>query len=739
MNLTKRQSDACHALLEALALDKSSGLSWMEELEAEFVDYDIQGQDDLVLDEPLDDPDEDVEEDIRSLFCDDVPFHSNVDPDEKIAENRIQACLLELLISLYTHLPTGREDKFWSPILRFVVIFSLKKDGKWLNANQITQIFAALLFCGRLVMMVLMYRKVQSDPGVRYSAYVDFLSSLHVSHSSKNLRAYSSVERFLDDDHEGPIPTLYILMRPLNKFVSAEDGALQFTALNFNGDNIILSGQVLYLHNIRNFVELLITEIKDHIKRELLFNLDIVNIDWSPGIIHEEPRNTRISYSVFDDTNNPFHLRRNTVLEVILTDPRIRGRFHYVDQHNRIVWKAGPCFAYMDIAHKVEMKLFSATQTTVGEPGRGTEVASHLIRNVSGGTLRNIFVTFQHFVMMGTFNKNSSITERDETMIRASLPEVGRLWILYITFIRPILVIWQQYFNGPKAAARAKHCLFSGPHCAVTSSELSRSLSSHTERLLGIKISIGLWRHIVTWFMNHNCSRFQESLSLSGRSILAIQMGHSNKAHALYAADSRLPSGMDFHIFFQTMFASAFWHDLLGFTPTLLNSMKLHGPRIPQQAEAHVVAPRNATLPTAKDIAAEVMGIILPEMQRMHTQTRANDLASFLDVIGFDLQTSLSQPPAPPPTQVVHPSRIAALRRFLHDVGASFKHPQQGLAVELMANGNSSLLLVAPTGMTSISSTSLYSQVSKAQERHFLFCSASQSSTLARPQSWYYR
>jgi hypothetical protein len=60
----------------------------------------------------------------------------------------------------------------------------------------------------------------------------------------------------------------------------------------------------------------------------------------------------------------------------------------------------------------------------------------------------------------------------------------------------------QRYFGDMKAAVRSTTHLFFSPHQAVLSSELSRSLSYHTHQLLGIKISIPLWHHIVTWFLN---------------------------------------------------------------------------------------------------------------------------------------------------------------------------------------------------------------------------------------------
>lgn len=84
-------------------------------------------------------------------------------------ENAVQRCILDLLISLFTHLPAGADDKFYSPILRFLVLFSIKKHGQWLSGRRITQLFASLLFCGREIMMALMHREVIQSSSLRYS------------------------------------------------------------------------------------------------------------------------------------------------------------------------------------------------------------------------------------------------------------------------------------------------------------------------------------------------------------------------------------------------------------------------------------------------------------------------------------------------------------------------------------------------------------------------------------------
>jgi hypothetical protein len=239
-------------------------------------------------------------------------------------------------------------------------------------------------------------------------------------------RAYKKIISFIDDAYEGP----------------------HFTALDLSGNNIIFAGHVLYLRDIRYFVETLITEIKEHLCAQLFFGLDVADINWSPGVVHEEPRRISISYSCFRDPHNIFVTHKDHLLQAILMHPLLRGHFHYIDPQGRFVWKAGACFAYMYSCHEVEMMLFSGTQTSVGEPARGTEIASHLVGNVSGGTIRNVLVMFQYFCMMGTFNKTSYMIERDMTMMQVPHPEIGRLWILYLTFVHPLLVFWQKYFHG---------------------------------------------------------------------------------------------------------------------------------------------------------------------------------------------------------------------------------------------------------------------------------------------------
>jgi hypothetical protein len=119
------------------------------------------------------DSDDEVYEDAETSPVEDSPPTGSKEPmGGQIAVNVIQVGILNVLMSLYTHLPAGKDDKFFSPVVRFAVLFSLRKSGQWLPPRQITRILAVLLFSGRQVMMALMHRQVLDNCTIRYSQCV---------------------------------------------------------------------------------------------------------------------------------------------------------------------------------------------------------------------------------------------------------------------------------------------------------------------------------------------------------------------------------------------------------------------------------------------------------------------------------------------------------------------------------------------------------------------------------------
>jgi len=156
MELTPGQKEGCKRLKDILI-----------ELQASDLQEVIGPEDGWFSDDELEDLEDSDTEDECSELDGGKSTEAQSSPSN-LVENSVQRCILDLLISLFTHLPSGSDDKFYSPIHRFLVLFSLKADGQWLAGRRITQLFAALLFCGRQVVMALMHdHVVESD--LRYS------------------------------------------------------------------------------------------------------------------------------------------------------------------------------------------------------------------------------------------------------------------------------------------------------------------------------------------------------------------------------------------------------------------------------------------------------------------------------------------------------------------------------------------------------------------------------------------
>lgn len=516
----------------------------------------------------------------------------------------------------------------------------------------------------------------------------------HIYHGPSS--AARVLNKYLDEEFEGPLACLYLLRRPLDRFAQTEGAPFTFTAADFSGQNVIVCGKTLYIAEVKHMVETLVSELKTCLKDQLLFGIsDLMDVDsWTPGTIHEEPRNTRSGYSCLSDPHNSTWTQEDWLLKIFLDHPAVAGRFHLICD-DQVVWRAAPCLQYLQKCHEFEMLLFVAAHLTVGEPPRGTEFASHSIRNIPGGSIRNVFVLFQHLCLMGTFNK-SAFTK--SCIIRVPLPEIGRLWLLYLSHIRPVVYTWQRYFDGAPAAARATNNLFFGFRGPVKSTDLSVALERHTSRLLGISINLSLWRHIVTWFLNHHAVKFHEFLSLSNRAVLAAQMGHSEATHGLYAADARLPAGIDFHVCFQSMKTSGIWHDLLGFPPVLVNRIQESANSITSFSHKHGAAPAPTNNGSTSDVSSVFKSAILPELSRMQSRDRAADFASllhFMKTEGGQVASGMCKDLIG--TMSVHPHRLIALRRLLRDESAFFKTPQQAEAVEAIASQEPSLLIIGPT------------------------------------------
>jgi ammonia channel protein AmtB len=93
---------------------------------------------------------------------------------QAILENETPEKVIHLIhlmsYALFSHQPTTpQEDKYYSAVIRYLVIASLTEQGHFLAAGNITQIIAAIVYCIRSTMLYQMH-VLMAERGVRLAA-----------------------------------------------------------------------------------------------------------------------------------------------------------------------------------------------------------------------------------------------------------------------------------------------------------------------------------------------------------------------------------------------------------------------------------------------------------------------------------------------------------------------------------------------------------------------------------------
>lgn len=524
---------------------------------------------------------------------------------------------------------------------------------------------------------------------------------------------FVKIKHFFSENHEAVLPQLYFYHRGLAALRSADDQFYQFNAPDFQGNSIIVQGHTLYLSQIHDYVEVLSVKIEKAIDR-LTFNLPQCKLD-QDTLVHDDPRLRAPKWGFVDHKDNPW-AGKNFVLEHILTDPATFESFAFRAPDGTIVWRVGYCYQYTQDIFNVLMDICIAIVLTYGAPARASELLAHLLRNIAGGSIRNVFVLFNVFILRGSYSKTSAATSSDKTMARIPLPVIGRSAIRHLAFLRGIFCEFQQFLH-PHMATNAAHFLFAGFSRPVMTRDLSRMLSRLFKLEWGFKrMSVGEWRQIMAFIFQRNNLVFQQD----ELSVVADQMGHSQSMHnEHYGGDKSFPVGWNDHVFQSTALISAKFHVLLGFPPTLLQAMHagrhaqteiLQTVRAIKQGQyvfpgEEVIAGQmgvtNGPALTAPGISHAIMQDVVPSIALHINRAVAQGVATFAN-IAFPHNRTLTTFDASTITRPPHVSLLGKLREYLQlmddkRINRGFTDRSQGEVTQLMWQGRVHIAYIAPT------------------------------------------
>lgn len=497
---------------------------------------------------------------------------------------------------------------------------------------------------------------------------------------------------------------------------SAEESSLFFNAPDLSGTSAIIDNKILSLYQIGEVHRRACDEIQ-HELDELTFQHPNFTLP-DDVFIHDNPRERAPGYSFVSDTRNIWN-GRPSLIQHILNTPSLFSKYAYIDPQHRVSWYPSEVAIVVKRIYDLQMKILCNIILSYGEPARGTELASHLLANVSGGSIRNFFVLFNIPLLRASFSKTTSLLGHDKAICRIPVPTLGRHFIRFLVYLRPLFREWQTYLR-PWMAGNAENYLFAGLHQAIRSSDISRSLMTYTKSELDIPLRLRKFRQYMAFMTNSNMPAF-EAAELRHTAAFD-QFGHSAEINVQhYGHDARTPDGMNISVFMATARVSGVFHMLFGHPPELLEQLEYGKGQIneivstinkirhrgqpslpPSVVDSIQPLPFPSSGLTMQDLATTLKLLILPDVMNTLKTTIAESNASLIDLFA-PKSTAHIEIPGPllhPSDVIVHPYLLAKLRDLYLEAPSNmgFINTQQAQAAQLLWERKHHVAYISPTG-----------------------------------------
>lgn len=102
---------------------------------------------------------------------------------------------------------------------------------------------------------------------------------------------------------------------------------------------------------------------------------------------------------------------------------------------------------WLKLCEEVQMYLLSLMHVSGGSPARATEICTLNVQNSSTAT-RNVFVSQREVVFISRYSKSRCIRGGDKHLGRFMDSTTSKLFLMYLTMIRPIEVVFIQFLTG---------------------------------------------------------------------------------------------------------------------------------------------------------------------------------------------------------------------------------------------------------------------------------------------------
>lgn len=337
------------------------------------------------------------------------------------------------------------------------------------------------------------------------------------------------MKKYLTEGRPTPFNSIREIMHLASAIAATED---RIAHLVWQDDNVFeYNGHSFTVDGFRKGIVAMVEDTERFFAEEVLMGLDLSDFgcEWDhivDTLTYDEP-----DYNFLIDPANPFLAKKLGFLHAIVTHPELRHRF-LLDSSDEVKYNKEGIIGYLRTCDRWRVKLYSATHTTEGQPGRGEEEACTKLIN-TGNRHRNAVVTLGRLIILAAYSKGTSMSGQDKIIARALHQRLSRPLTIYLAWILPFLLFLLRKLNYEDRIRSAfeTHLWVDSEMGIWDGDKCSRSISTAFLLHMKVKITIRDWRHIsiamLREFIMPHLEQDISTYAMVIEAVMDIQAGHT--------------------------------------------------------------------------------------------------------------------------------------------------------------------------------------------------------------------
>ncbi|KAI0628493.1 hypothetical protein C8Q77DRAFT_1220921 [Trametes polyzona] len=463
----------------------------------------------------------------------------------------VMAAIHQLLLGLWMREWTpSRVNQFPDPTVRFVIHTQVNADGSLKKPEEVTGVFAKLMYGMRLTFLYECHRRLDS-PGQ---------PSLVVS--ARALRPWFT------KGLESTFHTLKSLQHRASSITMSSQNEPDMVWKDKTGfTTLIYMGHEVSLDALRKCQGALEDETRTLLVDTLLFGHPFY-IDISS--LCDDMGNKQAGYSLFTDRVNAEVLGPvDQLADHVLRTPALNGRFVMAIRDGKVVWNAMAMSAWLNAFARLNLLCLIQAEMNCGAPGRTRELTAMPTANTPGGMLRALRIIDNHVVLMRTYHKMRAAQGFDRVIPHSLNAALAAVFIYKEAICRPFAQLCASvlYPGDVKVKALYQDFLFVNYDKPFIGDNISAGMKRWTGEHLGVELGIQKWRQCSTPLRRKHAG-LEEMWLEDQDTVDAAQAGHSHRVDTLrYGVTDLSSTGMAEDYIGPFLKTSVMWHRVLHLVP----------------------------------------------------------------------------------------------------------------------------------------------------------------------------